>query len=95
MTWDDAGGLYDHAPTPLSAPPPDATPSCPDAFAFDRLGGRVPLGESFEMVERIEEDDERELILRLHRHVGTDGAPAERHERVAPRARGGGRIPRR
>ena len=46
VVYDDTGGWYDHAPTPLSAPKPGAAceapnAGCPDAFAFDRLGGRL------------------------------------------------------
>lgn len=45
VVYDDAGGFFDHAPTPMRAPPPrspcDIGPGCPDAFSFDRLGLRL------------------------------------------------------
>jgi len=44
FTWDDAGGFYDHVPTPMYAPAPDDEISCPDKnFKFDRLGNRLPV----------------------------------------------------
>ncbi len=39
ITYDEHGGIYDHAPPP-TAMPPDA--QRPDGFAFDRYGVRVP-----------------------------------------------------
>lgn len=44
MTWDDAGGFYEHARPPMSAPAPDNHTSYPDSgFLFDRLGSRLPV----------------------------------------------------
>jgi len=44
ITYDEAGGLYDHVPPPPACPPDD-TPPAQDAFlgGFDRYGFRVPL----------------------------------------------------
>jgi phospholipase C len=46
ITYDEAGGLYDHVPPPAACPP-DGTPPDDDADAtlggFDRYGFRVPL----------------------------------------------------
>ena len=46
VVYDDNGGFFDHVPTPLYAPPPNApcdklNTGCPDTFAFDRLGPRL------------------------------------------------------
>jgi len=46
VVFDDPGGFFDHVPTPLYAPPPNAAcdrrnSGCPDRFAFDRLGARL------------------------------------------------------
>jgi phospholipase C len=38
ITYDEHGGIYDHVPPPSDVPAPDPSP----AFAFDRLGVRVP-----------------------------------------------------
>mmetsp|Transcript_25085 Transcript_25085/g.77347 ORF Transcript_25085/g.77347 Transcript_25085/m.77347 type:complete len:514 (-) Transcript_25085:70-1611(-) len=53
MTWDDAGGFFDHVLPPMSAPPPDDQPACfcsADGTAncstfepYSRLGSRVPV----------------------------------------------------
>eukprot|EP01090_Pellita_catalonica_P001616 TRINITY_DN11384_c0_g1_i1.p1 TRINITY_DN11384_c0_g1~~TRINITY_DN11384_c0_g1_i1.p1 ORF type:complete len:467 (-),score=70.31 TRINITY_DN11384_c0_g1_i1:46-1386(-) len=44
VTWDEAGGFYDHVPPPNYAPDPYHGTTYPDAgFKFDRLGERVPL----------------------------------------------------
>jgi phospholipase C len=44
ITYDEAGGLYDHVPPPAACPP-DATPPSeqPELGGFDRHGFRVPL----------------------------------------------------
>lgn len=43
VTYDDAGGFYDHHDVPLGVPAPgDDTPSCPDKTDFTWLGVRVP-----------------------------------------------------
>jgi phospholipase C len=44
ITYDEAGGLYDHVPPPPACPP-DATPPAQDGDlgGFDRYGFRVPL----------------------------------------------------
>ncbi len=46
LTYDEAGGFYDHVPPP-AAVPPDAIPpklrQNPNNYAFDRLGFRVPF----------------------------------------------------
>lgn len=43
VTYDDAGGFYDHAPLPTEGvPPPDDVPSCSSKTAFDYLGNRLP-----------------------------------------------------
>lgn len=41
VTFDEAGGTYDHVPPPAAVPPGDGRPGELD-FAFDRLGVRVP-----------------------------------------------------
>src|SRR5215831_13356656 len=41
LLYDEHGGFYDHVPPP-PAVPPDATSAVGSAFAFDRLGVRVP-----------------------------------------------------
>jgi phospholipase C len=41
VTFDEAGGTFDHVPPPSAAPPSNAGPGELD-FAFDRLGVRVP-----------------------------------------------------
>lgn len=40
IMFDESGGCYDHVPPP-AAVPPGGRP-CPEGFAFDRLGPRVP-----------------------------------------------------
>jgi phospholipase C len=42
LTFDEHGGFYDHVPTVLDVPAPDAYPSYPDKFNFQRLGIRIP-----------------------------------------------------
>lgn len=43
ITYDEHGGFYDHVPTPMGVPAPDAYPSHPDKnFSFTRLGIRIP-----------------------------------------------------
>ncbi len=51
ITWDEHGGFYDRVPPPQATPPADAplnfnrgtlNQPTPPAFAFDRLGVRVP-----------------------------------------------------
>lgn len=42
ITFDEAGGLFDHVPPPSAAPPDDGAPPGEQGFAFDRLGCRVP-----------------------------------------------------
>eukprot|EP00698_Gefionella_okellyi_P020623 TRINITY_DN6496_c0_g1_i1.p1 TRINITY_DN6496_c0_g1~~TRINITY_DN6496_c0_g1_i1.p1 ORF type:complete len:394 (-),score=50.53 TRINITY_DN6496_c0_g1_i1:199-1380(-) len=50
ITYDEAGGLYDHVPSPIDAPNPVPGKNCTHAdtqkvdadFAFNRLGVRVP-----------------------------------------------------
>ncbi|MDE2005031.1 MAG: phospholipase [Rhodospirillales bacterium] len=39
VTYDEHGGCYDHVAPPAATPPGGA---CPDGFAFDRFGVRVP-----------------------------------------------------
>jgi len=39
ITYDEHGGIYDHAPPPAAVPPDDLHP---DGFMFDRYGVRVP-----------------------------------------------------
>jgi len=44
ITYDEAGGLYDHVPPPAACPPDDRAPAQrPDLGGFDRYGFRVPL----------------------------------------------------
>jgi phospholipase C len=44
ITYDEAGGLYDHVPPPPACDPGDAPPaSQPELGGFDRYGFRVPL----------------------------------------------------
>eukprot|EP00958_Prasinococcus_capsulatus_P002755 scaffold236_cov419-Prasinococcus_capsulatus_cf.AAC.41 len=43
VTYDDAGGFYDHSPLPTrDVPPPDDIPSCSNPTKFDFLGPRLP-----------------------------------------------------
>uniref|UniRef100_A0A0G4F4P6 Uncharacterized protein n=1 Tax=Chromera velia CCMP2878 TaxID=1169474 RepID=A0A0G4F4P6_9ALVE len=43
VTYDDAGGFYDHVDLPTEGvPPPDDIPSCSHKTSFDYLGARVP-----------------------------------------------------
>ncbi|MFG2824745.1 alkaline phosphatase family protein [Kitasatospora sp. NPDC048365] len=42
VTFDEAGGTYDHVPPPSAAPPEGAAPAGQYGFRFDRLGIRVP-----------------------------------------------------
>ena len=47
MTYDEAGGFYDHVPPPSACPPDDLAPIVPGEAStpgkFDRYGFRVPL----------------------------------------------------
>ncbi|HEY3953270.1 MAG TPA: alkaline phosphatase family protein [Streptosporangiaceae bacterium] len=42
VTFDEAGGTYDHVPPPLVPPPDPAAPAGSFGFGFDRAGIRVP-----------------------------------------------------
>jgi phospholipase C len=42
ITFDEAGGTYDHVPPPLAPPPDPAAPAGRFGFRFDRAGVRVP-----------------------------------------------------
>mmetsp|Transcript_8908 Transcript_8908/g.23122 ORF Transcript_8908/g.23122 Transcript_8908/m.23122 type:complete len:514 (+) Transcript_8908:67-1608(+) len=42
VTYDDAGGYYDHVAPPVGVPAPDDEPSCPDKADFTWLGPRAP-----------------------------------------------------
>ncbi len=43
ITYDEAGGFYDHVPPPAACVPDDIPPDRPEGGAYDRLGLRVPL----------------------------------------------------
>ena len=73
VVYDDPGGFYDHVPTPLYAPPPDAAcdggnSGCPDRFAFDRLGVRLA-----NLLVSLKAPPRRFLRLKLAAQVGNRG----------------------
>ena len=78
VTFDEAGGTYDHVPPPSAPPPTASAPPGQMGFTFDRLGVRVPAIAISAWIpeQRVVTDEYRHTsLIRTLRERWSLGAP--------------------
>jgi phospholipase C len=87
VTFDEAGGTYDHVPPPPAPPPEAGAPPGQMGFRFDRSGVRVPAIAISAWIprRRVVTDEYRHTsLIRTLRERWSLGAPLTARDAVAP-----------
>jgi phospholipase C len=87
VSFDEAGGTYDHVPPPAAPPPDPAAPAGQYGFRFDRSGVRIPaIAISPWIPERTVVNDVHRNTSLIHtlRERWSLGGPLSAREAVAP-----------
>jgi len=87
VTFDEAGGTFDHVPPPPAPPPEAGAPPGQMGFTFDRSGVRVPaIAISAWIPQRLVITDEyrHTSLIRTLRERWSLGAPLTARDAVAP-----------